>query len=90
MACQSADVAQSTCYCTGLSTQAIVQVRTLTPPPAPSGVAAGEVTRIALTADGEQLAAGHADGSIRLWRYAAGQCQVPTLCACIPTWLVVA
>ena len=59
-----------------LSAPALLQIRTLTPPAAPSGVAAGEVTRIALTADGEQLAAGHSDGSIHLWKYTAGQCQV--------------
>jgi U3 small nucleolar RNA-associated protein 12 len=48
--------------------------RRLVPPPAASGAAPGEVTALAASPAAAQLAAGHADGTVRVWDLATGEC----------------
>ena len=51
------------------------QVKTLAPT-STSG-AQPEVTQLALSPDGKQLAAGHADGTLRLWDFEAAESEHP-------------
>lgn len=53
--------------------QAVV-AKTLTPPISQSGKAAGEVTQIAASPSANQVAVGHADGTVRLWDLDSGEC----------------
>ncbi|KAL4458578.1 hypothetical protein ABPG75_013443 [Micractinium tetrahymenae] len=48
-------------------------VRTLVPPSSQSGKVAGEVTQIAASPTANQVAVGHADGTIRLWDLDSGE-----------------
>jgi len=50
-------------------------VRTLVAPAGEGGAAAAEVTQLAAPG-GRQLAAGHADGAVRLWDLDSGECEV--------------
>ncbi len=54
----------------------IVQVRTLVAEPSAQGRAPAEVTRVLAAPDSPHLAAGHADGSIRIWNLDTGDCEV--------------
>jgi len=50
-------------------------VKTLAPPPAEGR--RPEVTQLALSPDGSQLAVGHSDGTIRLWNLESGEAELP-------------
>ena len=52
-----------------------VQVRTLVAPTGEEGAAAAEVTHLAAAPGTRQLAAGHADGTVRLWNLDSGECE---------------
>ena len=52
-----------------------LQVRSFCPPPSQSGKAAGEVTQLAASPTSDHVAAGHGDGTIRLWNLASGVCE---------------
>ncbi|KAK9840307.1 hypothetical protein WJX74_007274 [Apatococcus lobatus] len=52
------------------------QVRRMTPPPSVTSRAAAEIVRIASSPSGPQLAAGHADGTVRLWNHETAEGEV--------------
>ena len=52
------------------------QVRTLVAQPSEQGRAPAEVTRLAAAPDSPHVAAGHADGSVRIWNLDTGNCEV--------------
>ena len=53
-----------------------MQVRTLVAQPSEQGRAPAEVTRLAAAPDSPYVAAGHADGSVRIWNLDTGDCEV--------------
>ena len=52
-------------------------------PEVSQGKAAGEITQVAASPTGSHLAAGHADGTIRIWNLESGDCEVCILVACV-------
>ena len=54
----------------------MVQVRTLVPPTSAEGRAPAEVTQLAAAPASPHIAAGHSDGTIRIWNLDTGECEV--------------
>lgn len=52
------------------------QVRTLVAQPSEQGRAPAEVTRLVAAPGSPHVAAGHADGTIRIWNLDTGDCEV--------------
>ena len=52
-----------------------LQVQTLVAPTGEDGKPAAEVTQLAAAPGARQLAAGHADGTVRLWNLDSGECE---------------
>ncbi|CAL5229844.1 g13253 [Coccomyxa viridis] len=52
------------------------QAKLLVTPEASQGKAAGEITQVAASPTGSHIAAGHADGTIRIWNLETGDCEV--------------
>ena len=53
-----------------------VQAKLLVTPEGAQGKAAGEITQVATSPTGLHIAAGHADGTIRIWNIDTGDCEV--------------
>ena len=53
-----------------------LQVQTLAAARSDEGRAVAEVTQLATDSMGEQLAVGHADGTVRIWNLSTGDCLV--------------
>ena len=53
-----------------------VQAKLLVTPAGAQGKAAGEITQVATSPTGQHVAAGHADGTIRIWNIDTGDCEV--------------
>ena len=53
-----------------------VQAKLLVTPEGAQGKAAGEITQVATSPTGQHVAAGHADGTIRIWNTDTGDCEV--------------
>ncbi|KAK9845965.1 hypothetical protein WJX81_007060 [Elliptochloris bilobata] len=51
-------------------------MRTLVAPMGEDGAPAAEVTQLAAAPGARQLAAGHADGAVRIWNLDSGECEV--------------
>ena len=56
--------------------QLAVQAKLLVTPEGAQGKAAGEITQVATSPTGQHVAAGHADGTIRIWNTDTGDCEV--------------
>ena len=59
-----------------LTQTCLLQAKLLVPPEGAQGEAAGEITQVAASPAGSHIAAGHADGTIRLWNTDTGDCEV--------------
>ena len=53
-----------------------MQAKLLVTPEVSQGKAAGETTQVAASPTGSHIAAGHADGTIRIWNIETGDCEV--------------
>ena len=59
-----------------------LQAKLLVTPEVSQGKAAGEITQVAASPTGSHIAAGHADGTIRIWNLESGDCEVHIFVAC--------
>lgn len=65
-----------------------MQAKLLVTPEASQGKAAAEITQLAASTSGSHMAAGHADGTIRIWDSDTGGCEVwrPDSPLALHTW----